>query len=444
MELVIGVKLNEFVYSLHWKLIFESSLAESREFIGAYVDRVLVILVIGLTVSGILIYQLLRRLKNSVRLKRLSGILALAAVCCMIFTSVTEMWKDCGVGRATNALMDISKFEKYDLVDSQRKFEVVSVSDIHPDNIILIIGESFDKNHSNLYGYDKITNPLLSRRAEAGALTVFPNVSASAPTTSLSMRLMFTLTDDINDAFWTTHPVLPAFLNKCGYHTIWLSNQIANSVSDNLQEQLSLICDERFFTVRDYEIYSAPDSVLFAPYAEYVDRMKHSQGNFIVVHLLGSHADYSKRYPPEFSSFREEDYPGQPQERRSTFASYDNSILYNDYCVDRLLSMADSLDAVVFYVPDHGQDFYYTRDVAAHGRLSVPESFKAGCQIPFMIYFTPGYRAAYPETVSRIRSYRDKTFETRYLMNTIMELSGFDIKGSDAYNKSLFEGNLYK
>lgn len=425
-------------------LIFASNLGESCEFLNTYIDGELIILFTGLVVFGILIWHISRRIGKSDIVKKISSYLAFVGLGCIIFTSWTHLWKDCGVGRAAKALSDVSEIEKYDLRNTQKEYEVVAVNKTHPANIILIVGESFDKNHSNLYGYDKMTNPLLTRRSEDSTLTVFYNVSSSAPTTSSSMRLMLTLTEDINDTNWMTNPILPAFMSKCGYHTMWLSNQCANSVYDNMEEQFSQTCDGRYFTIRDYEVYSKPDSVLFAPFAKHIASLKHSQPNFTVVHLLGSHQDYSRRYPPQFGRFKEVDYPDQPQERRPTFASYDNSILYNDYCVDRLISMSDSLEAIVIYVSDHGQDFYYTRDVAAHGRLSDPESFKAGCQIPFMIYFTPGYRTVHPETVSRIRHYRDKPFETKYLMNTIMEFTGFDIKGSDAYKNSLFEGNIYK
>lgn len=159
---------------------------------------------------------------------------------------------------------------------------------------------------------------------------------------------------------------------------------------------------------------------------------------------MGSHANYAKRYPEGFGHFKESDYPDQPEKRRETFAAYDNSILYNDYVVDKIMAMSDSLDAIVIYVPDHGQDFFYTRDVASHGRMSVPESFEAGCRIPFMIYFTPKFRAAHPNVVDRVFQFKDKKFETKYLMNTIMELSGYDIVNSNSYSNSLFEGELYK
>lgn len=355
-----------------------------------------------------------------------------------------NLWSDCGIGRAAHELIAMSQFKKYNLAETQKPFEVIETNSSHPENIILIIGESFDKNHSNLYGYDKITNPLLTTLMADSSLIVFSNVSSSAPCTSHSIRLMLSLSEDIYDNEWQTKPILPTFMRKCDYNTVWLSNQIANSVVDNIQEQLSLLSNERYFTVKDYEVFGVPDSVIFNPYQKYVTSACNPRRDLIVAHLMGSHADYSKRYPEEFDNFKASDYPNQPQQRRKTFASYDNSILYNDYVVHKLITISDTLNAIVIYVPDHGQDFYYTRDVASHGRMSVPESFEAGCRIPFMIYFTPEFRSLHPEIVAKIRQFKDKKFETKFLMNTIMELSGYNIKNSGAYNNSLFEGKLYQ
>lgn len=446
MELVIAVKFQELVFSIHWMLIFNTNLGEATEFLGNYIDFKLIIAIVAFFVCGVLVYQLMRYIKwkRNSYIRKIAVPLAIVGIGCVLFSFINNLWGACGIGRAASQIIALKSFRKYDLSSSQKKFNTEEISSFHPENIILIIGESFDKLHSNIYGYNKITNPRLTARMNDSTLIAFSNISSSAPNTSQSIRLMLTLSEDINDNEWQTRPILPTFMKKSGYHTVWLSNQIANSVFDNVQEQLSLLSDEKCFTIKDFEILGAPDSVVFKPFSRYAHNAGDPRRDFIVVHLMGSHANYAKRYPEGFGHFKESDYPDQPEKRRETFAAYDNSILYNDYVVDKIMAMSDSLDAIVIYVPDHGQDFFYTRDVASHGRMSVPESFEAGCRIPFMIYFTPKFRAAHPNVVDRVFQFKDKKFETKYLMNTIMELSGYDIVNSNSYSNSLFEGELYK
>ena len=74
--------------------------------------------------------------------------------------------------------------------------------------------------------------------------------------------------------------------------------------------------------------------------------------------MMGSHFDYAMRYPKEFAHFSEKDYASQPQDHRATLAAYDNSILYNDYVVAQIINLFKDRDAVVIYLPDHGQVIY--------------------------------------------------------------------------------------
>lgn len=444
MELVVAVKFQEVVITAHWMVVFNTNLAEAKEFIGNYFDAKLILLIVGTTFCFIFFYQILRYINRKRFLKKIAIPLSILGIVCMFLLPFNGLWALTGIGASASQIRGVFEFQSYNLAESQKPFKVTNVSSSHPQNIILIVGESFDKIHSNLYGYDKVTNPRLSSRLRDNSMVVFSNVSSPAPMTTFSIRQMFSLSDELVDPEWHTKPMLPTFMDKCGYNTAWISNQASKAWGDNILEQLSLLSKERCFTMADYMAHALPDSVVFEPFSRQLSRIKGDSNNFIVVHLMGSHISYNSRYPRSFSHFKESDYPDQPEERRETFATYDNSILYNDYVVDKLMAMSDSLDAIVIYLPDHGQDFFYTRDMASHGRMSVPESFEAGCRIPFMIYFTPKFRAAHPNVLDRVFQFKDKKFETKYLMNTIMELSGYDIVNSNSYGNSLFEGKLYK
>lgn len=437
LELFCALKLEEFVSSTHILLIAYSNVNESAEFISTYVDWKFILTVLAITVSAVFVYILMRKVKSQI-FRQLITILSLFA---LLVTTIFGTWLDCGIGRVLYAVTSMGKIKSYNLNETQPAYDVCEISAFHP-NIILIIGESFDKNHSNMYGYEKKTNPLLQKRQIDSTMVVFSDVHAPGPNTHLAIRQMLSLAERHDDELWYEKPILLTALSKSGYGTCWLSNQTPTYNSENLLGSFARLADWYVNTskVNFYDI--SYDEVLFAPFQRYTDRIKDSNRNFCVVHLTGSHFKYSSRYPETFSKFAERDYPDQKENRRETFAAYDNSILYNDYVVDSLMKISETLDAIVIYTSDHGEDFYYTRDIATHGSETDPVSFEAGCRIPFMIYYTRRFRDKHPEIVERTKSCANVRFNTKYLMNTIMDMAGYDFCDSTIFDRSLFRGRF--
>lgn len=441
IELFCAVKLEEIVRINHITIIANTNYNESTEFLSHFVDIKFILIVAIIAGWAIIIYQVLRRVNP----KTVNFILPIISLCSLIVTAHFGTWAQCGVGRALDEIISYYDLTSYDLKQSQPQFDVCEVSSLHPD-IILIIGESFDKNHSSLYGYDKDTNPLLLKKETDSSLVVFSSVKSPAPSTNLAFRQILSLSNRYDDRSWYKYPMLPTALSKSGYRTYWLSNQCATSLFDRTLSELAHLCDSVVYTTENYldnnENNTIYDDVLFYPLQELVMASEEPESKFCVVHLMGSHFRFDLRYPENFSKFVPSDYLDQPESRRETFASYDNSILFNDYVVDSLMNLVDNLNAVVIYLSDHGLDFYYTQDQAGHGRHSIPESFDAGCRIPFMIYFTKPFREKYPEIVEQTRSVNKKVFNTNYLMNTIMDITGYNLPESSIFKNSLFEGKF--
>lgn len=442
VELFCAVKFDEFVGIGHISVVANTNYNETVEFLSTFVDIKFGLIATSIAIFAIGLYQLMRYVKSQI----IKGIVSVISICSVISTACFGIWADCGIGRALYSITTLYKIKSYNLKESQPEFDIYETNSLHP-NIILIIGESFDKKHSNLYGYEKNTNPHLSERLKDSTLIVFSSVESAAPNTNMSLRQMLSLSEKYDDDSWYENPMLPTALKKCGYNTLWLSNQCATSLLDKSFSELAYLCDSVLYTTDEYldknERTHVFDDVLFRPFKEYVNEAEYSERNFCVIHLMGFHYRHDLRYPKNFAKFSGDDYADQPEHRRETFAAYDNSILYNDFVVDSLMSIADGLNAIVLYIPDHGLDFYYTWDIASHGRLNDSVSFKAGCQIPFMVYFTKPFRENYPEIVERTRSFWGEEFNTKYLMNTIMDMSGYDICGYNVLRRSLFGGAFY-
>lgn len=425
---------------MHLYAIADTNLAESSEFLSTYVNLKFISVSILVTVMIIPVYQLLRRVKSNV----IGLLLALISLCSIIQASRLSLWNQCGIGRFVYLVEDVYSTASLALETTDIEYEISETSSLHP-NIILIIGESFDKTHSNLYGYDKVTNPLLSKRHNDSTLMVFPSVCSPATMTHLSMRLMLTLADDCEDKGWIYKPMLVKTLSKCNYRSRWISNQYISPLFAQIRV-ISDACDSSTYLsevdIENDNSNKVYDDVIFKPFEQYVRDIGCSNRNLCVLHIMGSHFRYDLRYPESYGKFKDVDYPALPVNQRKTIAQYDNSILFNDYVVDSLINAVDSIEAIVIYAPDHGEDLFYTGDIATHGNMSDPKSFALSTRIPFFIYFTKPFREKYPALIKTARESIEKDFDTRYLMNTIMDISGYDLSGYDVLKHSLFNGDF--
>ena len=157
---------------------------------------------------------------------------------------------------------------------------------------------------------------------------------------------------------------------------------------------------------------------------------------------MGSHFKCDLRYPASFGKFKEEDYLEYPENQRATLASYDNSILYNDFVVYSIIRefTERDLEAVIIYLPDHGMDIYYTDpNYAAHGRNGDPQSVYLAEQIPFLIAVTPKYQEHFTSVLQRMEMKTQEPFNSSNLIYTILDLASVNISGNnDVSRLSLF------
>lgn len=310
-----------------------------------------------------------------------------------------------------------------------------------PSTIVLIIGESFSKLHSSLYGYEKQTNPYLSRLSNEGQLTIYDNIKSSATYTVMSFRgMMMSYAEDIcNDTDWYRRLTIFDVMRSAGYRTYWISNQY------KLDEigRYSLLSDESYF-VSDYNsiLEDSFDEMVF-PLIERCKQSKEYNTNnrFIIVHLSGSHVDYIKRYPKDYSQFKTDEYNEShqhlTQENRTILAEYDNSVLYNDFIVYSIMQQFQNEDAIVFYLSDHGEELFESNnEFFGHGVTSNPEIV---LNVPFMIHTTPLFKEHRQLLQERIEESLHNEYRLDSLMYTVMDIAGIEkVDGVSYKHKSVF------
>ena len=259
-----------------------------------------------------------------------------------------------------------------------------------PTLFVLVVGETARARNFALNGYARPTTPSLS------GLDVinFPHAQACGTSTEVSVPCMFSPYGrrHYDEDSILGHESLLHVLARAGFKVLWRDNQSGcKGVCDGLPaEQLDHakvdnLCAEG----------QCLDEVLM----EGMEGLaRDTRGNlFLVLHQLGSHGPaYYKRYPAVFKRFT----PACESEdlRRCTQAeivnAYDNSLLYTDFFLGRLVAFLDKAqathDTAMLYVSDHGESLG-ENGLYLHG---VPQSIAPAVQreVPFVVWLSAAFR----------------------------------------------------
>ena len=289
-----------------------------------------------------------------------------------------------------------------------------------PDNICIIIGESFSKGHSSLYGYEKDTNPKLRELEKDSSLVVYKHVTSPGTHTIESLQMfMSTLgVDESQQKKWYEYTTLIEMLSKSGYKTHWISNQSQKGVYDNVASRYAELCDTSIFvnSFSGTNVKTHDEMILPALLS-----LKIENRNVYFIHLMGSHYEFDKRYPITFGIFQQDDYMKYPKHQRYNLATYDNSIRYNDSIVNEIIRYFKNKEAIAYYFSDHGLDIYNSSEDYVGHATGNAESVKAGIQIPFIVWMSKEYLNNHRTDYDKIRQRSDSTFNMRIFSKLLIE-----------------------
>ena len=331
-------------------------------------------------------------------------------------------------------------YEPFGKVGANRHdLPLTELSTDHPRQLVVIIGESFSKSHSSLYGYAHDTNPELSRLAEEGSLLMFTHCEAPAPFTHLAFKNMFSFWEGGEDKWYEQPTLFDVFLQK--YHIRWVTNQHDHGIHENAQVAYANLSDTVWFACRQGNGRSHRDEVLLKPLETF---SSDTIPSITFVNLMGQHEAFIYRYPKEWKHFKPSDYSELPAAQRETIAEYDNATRYNDHVVASIFDLYKDKDALVIYFPDHGLDLYETSPTyCGHAREEDdPSSWNVSCQIPLFVYITDSYRTNHPLQVERLERSVDHPFNTRDLIYALMELTGWEAEGRPSKGRGLMDSEV--
>ncbi len=242
---------------------------------------------------------------------------------------------------------------------------------------VLVIGESARSSNFSLYGYEKNTNPLLSKIKNVHHYKA--ESCATYTTAGLNCILEYKNTNKL-------YEILPNYLFRNGVEVIWKTTNwgepTVNIKDFQNREYLRKMCKgERC----EY------DEILLNGLREQIQASDKNK-ILIVLHTSTSHGPtYYKKYPQEFNKFTPEcksvELANCTQEE--LINAYDNTILYTDYILATLieeLKQLEEYNSSMIFISDHGESLGES-NLYLHG---IPASMapKEQLEIPFIVWLS--------------------------------------------------------
>lgn len=275
---------------------------------------------------------------------------------------------------------------------------------------IYIIGEAARAANWSLYGYNRDTNPILSKRND---IVLLHNTLTQSNTTHKSVPLLLTSVGAHNHSEIYNRTGIASIFGDTGFKTYFISNQTQQgALVDLLADQ----ADERVYI-------GAPryDIQLLNMMKRIIESEK--EGDlFFILHCYGSHYAYNLRYPQEFSHFKPDNDIFIDIANKEQFVnSYDNSIRYTDMVLNEIIEYIDSLNvySTLLYCSDHGEDVF--DDERMRFLHASPTITYHQVHVAAMMWFSDKYRQRYPNRVSAAESNNWSPITTYSMFHTMCD-----------------------
>ena len=326
---------------------------------------------------------------------------------------------------------------------------VVDSCSFRSPTIVLIIGESYSKAHCQLYGYPQKDTPRQRRLERSGWLTKFNDVVSCWNLTSFVFKNVLSMHVVGEKGEWCDYPLFPELFRKAGYQVTFLTNQFLLAAGQAVYDFSGgfflndPVLSKAQFDLRNTSLHRFDEGLL----SDYDNFLKDGKinlkgNNLIIFHLIGQHVSYSTRYPKDRAKWHADDYKELRPDlagdhyRRRMIAAYDNACLYNDSIVTQIVKRFENKDAIVVYMPDHGEEIFEPgRDIICRNHSSAVDWPLAHYEfeVPFWIWCSRKYAHREPQVFKAIKDAKNRRFMTDALPHMMVWLAG--ISSTDYHDK---------
>lgn len=457
-----GNKINSNILAI----VFESNYYEAIEFLSGFV---IILLLSVILISAIYIFLIIKSKKN-LSLKESLYIFFFS----LFFILTTSLIKEKDTSVINSLVYKLKNTYPIYLSDAYRLYRIEKkrienrLNNISSykfnafrkdsDNIrkiyVLVIGESSRYDHWGINGYFRQTSPHISKRKN---IISFQDVIASGTITRVAIPLMITPADTSDfDKSDRVKNVLSAF-KEAGYKTAWISNQEIIGIHGTRISMHAREADDQIYINKKYSNnYGIMDNKEWAYDGEIEKYFRkiiaQTRDNyFIIIHTIGSHIRYDLRYPDEFDVFkpsaksetaRINDY----EKKDSIINSYDNSIFYTDYVLDKLISVLEETESSAYltYISDHGEDLFdEDKKSFGHGQ----EFTRYRLHVPMLIWYSEQYGKLYADKIANLELRKNKKISQYNTFSTLLDMANIGYNEEDSSrsvaNKDFIELHRY-
>ncbi len=278
---------------------------------------------------------------------------------------------------------------------------------------VLVIGEASRAANWQLYGYNRETNPLLSKRDD---ITLFKQITTQSNTTHKSVPMILSSVHTSQHEELYNRTGLMALFNEAGFTTCFISNQQPQGAMIDY-----LANDANFVTYLDAPYH---DGGLVEALESALSEIR-SQKILFVLHTYGSHFSYHQRYPREFARFMPDDDVAISSANIEMIRNaYDNSILYTDYVLNEIINLFEAREDIcsaMFYCADHGEDLLDTKE--ERFLHSSPTTTYYQLHVASIMWFSPLYRELFADKVESAQYNKDAPATTYSVFHTMVDLA---------------------
>lgn len=315
-------------------------------------------------------------------------------------------------------------------------FENVNVSNKGNNKLyVIVIGESTTSRNMSLYGYNRNTNPILSKQKD---ISVFTDVISPHAGTTESISKSLSL-QNYEKSSKTLAGSIMQLLNAANYETYWISNQQPVGFAEtDITKVVYANRNKLYLNTEGTEELNQYDDVIFDKIDEVINT-ESDTNKVLFIHIQGTHFYYKNRYPNSFNFFKDKPKTkiAKQESEFKTINEYDNAVLYNDFIIDSIINKIKRKHAESFllYFSDHGEEVFHTIKFAGHnddvGTLPM-------FQIPFLLWQSKSFKEK-----NIIQTDLDRSYMTDDLFHSIADLCGVNSPYVDL-ERSIFSEKYIK
>jgi len=407
--------------------VLQTDWREALEFINLHLSSTLII--VGFLFIGLWVFVFMRlnKVQNHLEPKKIVLKFLILSLLMLIgwkfYSSVT--------GTIVSTYTYFHEIHVFKKNNQQRQKNLVLKSAKSKENNdeihVVVLGESLNKKHMGLYGYFRDTTPNLNaeEKSKNGTFIKLNNAYSHHTHTNDVLKLTLTEANNFNGKEFFSSPSIVDIAKAAGMKTYWITNQQLLGEWDSLVSVIAHSSDHleslNQNVGRSYFVKNKDEALI--PILKKSMDEKTSKSKFILVHLAGNHWNYCDKFTKDTHKFGEPltrakygAFYAKETESHRIINCYDNSVVYNDLIVTKMLAELKQANTVstFTYFSDHADD-------VLNGKAHESTNFTFDMtDIPYLVWVSDEYKSRYQAKVKNLQEHVNELFPNDLVYDTLV------------------------